>query len=103
MTAFFTGKALSWEVVDDVLEVVLHREPANELGTTTLAELETLEGLLPVCAGCGAVRDDNHVVDEHGQHRWVPVERYLDEFDETLLTHETCPTCLDGYASGGLE
>lgn len=42
MTAFFTGKALSWEVVDDVLEVVLHREPANELGTTTLAELETL-------------------------------------------------------------
>ena len=36
MTAYFTGRALSWEIVDDVLEVAMHRDPANELGTTTL-------------------------------------------------------------------
>ena len=42
MTAYFTGRALSWEIVDDVLEVAMHRDPANELGTTPLAELETL-------------------------------------------------------------
>jgi len=42
VSRFFTGNALSWEVVDDVLLVELHRAPANELGTTTLAELETL-------------------------------------------------------------
>lgn len=42
MTRYFTGRALSWEVVDEVLEVRLHRDPANEIGTTTLAELEQL-------------------------------------------------------------
>jgi len=38
----FTGTALSWERVDDALEVRLHREPCNEIGTTSLAELERL-------------------------------------------------------------
>ncbi len=38
----FHGVALSWTVVDDVLEVRLHRAPANEIGTTTLRELEQL-------------------------------------------------------------
>lgn len=36
------GLTLSWETVDDVLEVRLHRAPANEIGTTTLGELEQL-------------------------------------------------------------
>ncbi len=38
-----TGEAVSWQLTDaGVLEVALHREPANEIGTTTLAELEVL-------------------------------------------------------------
>lgn len=42
MTRFFTGRSLSWEVRDAVLEVAMHGEPANEIGTTTLSELEQL-------------------------------------------------------------
>ncbi len=34
------GKTLSWDVVDDVAELRLHRTPCNEIGTTTLEELE---------------------------------------------------------------
>ena len=36
----FTGKALRWEWRDGVVELTLDREPANEIGTILLAELE---------------------------------------------------------------
>ena len=34
------GKALSWELKDGVIELSLHREPGNEIGTLMLGELE---------------------------------------------------------------
>ena len=36
----FKGQALSWELQDGVVEVALHREPCNEIGSLTLEELE---------------------------------------------------------------
>lgn len=54
----FEGKALRWSLVDNAvghhLEVELHREPCNEIGTTMLAELEQLATL--VRAGAGGAR-----------------------------------------------
>lgn len=34
------GQAISWEMKDGVVEVALHREPCNELGSIALQELE---------------------------------------------------------------
>jgi enoyl-CoA hydratase len=36
----FKGNAISWDLTEGVLELVLHREPCNEIGSVTLAELE---------------------------------------------------------------
>jgi enoyl-CoA hydratase/carnithine racemase len=36
----FIGHAISWEVNGGVVELALHREPCNEIGSLTLAELE---------------------------------------------------------------
>jgi enoyl-CoA hydratase len=36
----FQGKSLSWELKDGVVEVALHRDPCNEIGTATLEDLE---------------------------------------------------------------
>jgi enoyl-CoA hydratase len=36
----FHGKALSWQLDDGVIELVLDRAPCNEIGSATLAELE---------------------------------------------------------------
>lgn len=66
-----------------------------------LARLETLEGLLPVCAGCGVIRDERAPVDASGEAPWVPIEEFLAS-DKTLLTRETCPTCAGAGAPGGL-
>ena len=36
----FKGETLSWELRDGVIELALHRAPANEIGSATLVELE---------------------------------------------------------------
>jgi enoyl-CoA hydratase/carnithine racemase len=36
----FQGKALSWQCSDAIIELGLHREPLNEIGSETLEELE---------------------------------------------------------------
>lgn len=46
----FTGKTLRWEWRDGVLELTLDREPANEIGTAMLAELERFVGVFPALA-----------------------------------------------------
>jgi enoyl-CoA hydratase/carnithine racemase len=37
----YQGEALSWELNGGIVELALHREPANEIGTLMLKELET--------------------------------------------------------------
>jgi enoyl-CoA hydratase len=36
----FNGQSLSWELKDGVIELALHRDPCNEIGSLTLEELE---------------------------------------------------------------
>ncbi len=36
----YNGKTLSWEVTDGCVELKLHRQPCNEIGSITLEELE---------------------------------------------------------------
>jgi enoyl-CoA hydratase/carnithine racemase len=36
----FQGKSLSWELKDGVVELALHRDPCNEIGSATLEDLE---------------------------------------------------------------
>ncbi len=42
----FKGQALSWELKNGVIELALHREPCNEIGSSTLAELEKFASAL---------------------------------------------------------
>jgi len=42
----FQGQALSWQVQSGVIELALHRDPCNELGTLSLGELERFAAAL---------------------------------------------------------
>ena len=42
----FKGQALSWELQGGVIELALHRDPCNELGSLSLNELEQFAGAL---------------------------------------------------------
>jgi len=44
------GHALSWQTVNGAIELTLHREPCNEIGSLTLEELETFIRALPALA-----------------------------------------------------
>ena len=51
----YSGKTISWEMKDGVVELVLHRAPANEIGSETLEEMEQfvaeLEGVVEGALG----------------------------------------------------
>ncbi len=46
----FTGKLLSWALADEVVELELHRPPANEIGSAMLEELEGFAAALESAA-----------------------------------------------------
>ncbi len=50
-----------------------------------LAEVKTLQGLLPICSYCKKIRDD--------QGAWDPLEHYLGEHSGVLFSHGVCPDC----------
>jgi DNA-binding NtrC family response regulator len=50
-----------------------------------LAKVKTLRGLLPVCASCKKVRDD--------QGYWTQIDEYLREHSEADVSHGICPDC----------
>jgi len=52
----FCGQALSWKLKDGVVELALHREPCNEIGSLTLDELEQF------AANLDSVKDQAHAL-----------------------------------------
>jgi len=50
-----------------------------------ISELVTLRGLIPICAQCKKVRDD--------QQYWQSIEAYLESHTNLEFTHGYCPTC----------
>ena len=52
---------------------------------TALAEVKTLSGLLPICAHCKKIRDD--------QGYWNQIEFYILEHSNASFTHGICPEC----------
>lgn len=53
----FEGKTLSWDWKEGVLELALHSEPCNEIGSTTLEELERFAEAMEAAAeeSCAAI------------------------------------------------
>ena len=50
-----------------------------------LAQVKVLTGLLPICASCKKIRDE--------QGRWNSVEKYIRERSTAEFTHGICPDC----------
>lgn len=50
-----------------------------------LAEIKQLSGLLPICASCKKIRDD--------QGYWSQIETYIAEHSEAEFSHGLCPDC----------
>jgi len=56
---------------------------------TALSQVKTLRGLLPICASCKKIRDD--------QGYWQDVTVYVRDHTEANFTHGMCPDCMKKY------
>ncbi len=50
-----------------------------------LAEVKLLTGLLPMCAGCKKIRND--------EGEWEEVHAYITSRSEAVFSHGLCPDC----------
>ncbi|XUW99373.1 MAG: hypothetical protein TUN42_05595 [Dehalogenimonas sp.] len=67
-------------------DIVERRKVEGEL-REALAQVKMLTGLLPICANCKKIRDDNGY--------WSSVEKYISTHSEAEFTHGICPECLE--------
>ena len=51
-----------------------------------LAEVKTLSGLLPICAGCKKIRDS--------ENYWHQVDSYVTKHTNVIFSHGLCPDCV---------
>jgi PleD family two-component response regulator len=51
-----------------------------------LAKIKTLRGLIPICAGCKRIRDD--------QGYWNQLESYISDHSDAEFSHGLCPECI---------
>jgi hypothetical protein len=53
----------------------------------SLDEISTLRGILPICAGCKKIRNDDGY--------WERVEQYIHDRSRAAFSHGICPDCAD--------
>jgi CheY-like chemotaxis protein len=54
-----------------------------------LKEIQTLSGLIPICASCKKIRDDKGF--------WNQVEIYIQDRSNAKFSHGICPDCADKF------
>lgn len=64
---------------------IAHNEQLIGDLSAALAEVKTLQGLIPICAYCKKIRDD------HGL--WEQIEHYLAHHSQAQFSHGICPDC----------
>jgi DNA-binding response OmpR family regulator len=92
LNAHLTIRRLQQDLVEKNAEL----QAKNEELQQALDQVKLLSGLLPICANCKKIRDD--------QGYWQDVAGYIRDHSEAEFTHGICPDCMqklypDLYAS----
>jgi DNA-binding response OmpR family regulator len=74
--------------------VTLQRELSDRVRALeeAFAHVHQLQGLIPICAWCGQVRNDGNF--------WEQVSSYLEKRSGLQFTHAICPPCREKASSG---
>ncbi|MDP2877371.1 MAG: hypothetical protein Q8O00_14385, partial [Holophaga sp.] len=75
--------------ITDRKHVELEREELIESLQAALLQVRTLSGLLPICAHCKKIRDDDGY--------WTQIECYIREHSQAEFTHGICPDCKEVF------
>lgn len=69
--------------------LIAHVQQRNLELSSALAEVKTLSGLLPICAWCKKIRDDDGY--------WQQIDDYLGSHSKIRFTHGVCTDCAEGF------
>ena len=58
----------------------------NDQLRDALDDVKKLQGLLPICANCKKIRDENGY--------WKQIEFYISDHSDAEFTHGICPDCM---------
>jgi PAS domain S-box-containing protein len=84
------GQSVIYSVARDITEAKradVERERLVAKLQAALAEVRTLQTILPICAYCRKIRDD--------ENYWHTVEAYVAAHTNARFSHGICPTCYD--------
>jgi len=70
---------------NELMERVRAGERLIEELRAAMAQIKTLSGMLPICANCKKIRDD--------QGYWSQVESYISKHSDLSFSHGICPEC----------
>ncbi len=84
---FLSITASAIEVEERRKRLEIEREKLIQELQEALANIKRLSGLLPICASCKKIRDD--------QGYWNRLEVFLHEHSEAEFTHSICPECFN--------
>lgn len=62
-------------------------EESNRNLQKALEEIDTLNGLLPICSSCKKIRDD--------EGYWNQIESYIEKHSRASFSHGICPDCAE--------
>jgi PAS domain-containing protein len=62
-------------------KLTIHKDELEK----ALSEIKTLQGIIPICASCKKIRDD--------QGYWSQVEVYIHQRSDAEFSHSICPDC----------
>ncbi len=87
ITKPFEAEELRARVTVGVRMITLQQQLADRILALeeSLAHVQQLQGLIPICAWCRQVRSDGNF--------WEKVESYLGKRSGLQFTHAICPTC----------
>jgi len=75
----------TWRRKKEFLNSHAIMEKKNEKLKAALSEIRQLKGIIPICASCKMIRDD--------QGYWHQVEVYVQEHTDADFSHGLCPEC----------
>lgn len=87
-----SGQKVIYSVARDITESKLAEEERERLVRelqATLAELRTLQKILPICSYCRKIRDD--------ESYWHSVEDYISTHTSSKFSHGICPNCVAAH------
>jgi len=97
LTKPFDREELRVRVQAGARVAVLQKSLADRISEleVALANVKQLQGILPICAYCKKIRDD--------QNYWQRVENYITEHSDAHFSHSVCPECYEGVVRPELD